>query len=84
MTNAIVDALLVTLANVEGYADETFELDTAVKVLESAAAILRDASREERALLVRRARELAAQGGDPERISFLENIGAGLGLDEDG
>jgi hypothetical protein len=84
VTDAIVDALLVTLANVEGYAGETFDLDTAVKVLESAGAILRDADAEERTLLVRRARELAAQGGDPERISFLENIGEGLGLDEEG
>ena len=83
MTDAIVDALLVTLANVEGYAGETFDLDTAVKVLESAAAILRDANPEERALVAGRARELAAQGGDPERISFLENIGEGLGLDHE-
>jgi len=83
VTDAIVDALLATLANVEAYADETFDLDSAVKVLESAGAILQGANREERALLVRRARELAAQGGDPERISFLENIGEGLGLDEE-
>jgi hypothetical protein len=83
MTDAILDALLVTLADVEAYGGKTFELDTSVKVLEGAAAILHDASQEERQLLILRARELAAQGGDPERIAFLENIGEGLGLDED-
>ncbi len=83
MTNAILDALLVTLADVEAYGGETFDLDAAVKVLENAAAILHDASEEERQLLILRARALAAQGGDPARIAFFENIGEGLGLEED-
>ncbi len=57
MTNAILDALLVTLADVEAYGGETFDLDAAVKVLENAAAILHDASEEERQLLILRARD---------------------------
>jgi hypothetical protein len=48
-----------------------------------AAATLSEATAEERALLIDRARELAAQGGSAERIAFFENIGANLGLDED-
>lgn len=83
MTNAITDALLVTLANVEAYGGETFELDTAVKVLEERLGNTPWGQRRGTATSHRSRSRLAAQGGDPERIAFFENIGEGLGLEED-
>jgi hypothetical protein len=82
MTDVIVDTLLVTLGDVDGYRGETFDGDTAVKVFDTAAAILQGASEDERQLLVRRARRLAAEGGDPDRIAFFETIGARLGFED--
>jgi hypothetical protein len=82
-----MDALLVTLASVEVYGSEErgelFELDSAVTVLENAAADLSRASEDERQRLVQRAHQLAAKSNDPRRTDFLENIGEYLGLGED-
>jgi hypothetical protein len=79
MTTTIADALLETLLSVEAYAGETFELDTAMKVLEDAGAILRSASPEEKQLLIERAQGLAAKNpADPERVEFMNGVAANL------
>ena len=81
MTDAIVDALLLTLANVEGHAGETFDLDSAMGVLEAAAATLRETDAEDRRVIAERARALAAEGGDSERVEFFENFMDNIGLE---
>jgi hypothetical protein len=81
VTDAIVDALLESLAGVELHAGEAFDLDTSMKVLESAAALLQTASAEERRRLIARADALAATTVAPEKKEFLENIRENLGID---
>jgi hypothetical protein len=81
VTDAIVDALLESLASVELHAGEAFDLDTSMKVLESAAALLQTASAEERRRLIARADALAATTEAPEKKEFLENIRENLGID---
>jgi hypothetical protein len=80
MTRAIGDALLETLATVEINAGEAFDLDTSVRVLETAAALLRDASPEEREMLIARGAALAEATVDPGRRDFLANVGESLGI----
>jgi hypothetical protein len=83
VTDAIADALLITLANVDAYAGETFDLDNAMGVLEAAAARLQTASADEKRLLTERSRALASEGGDPDRVAFFENLPENLGLNEE-
>jgi hypothetical protein len=80
MPRAIADALLETLASVEVNAGEAFDLDTSVRVLETAAALLQGASPEEREMLTTRGAALAEATVDPDRRDFLANIGEGLGI----
>lgn len=80
MTTAVIDALLETLANIEAYADNAFDLDTATKVMEEAAATLRGADADERETILARAAALSLRTTDPERKEFLENLGENLGL----
>jgi hypothetical protein len=80
MTHAIADALLETLASVELHAGEAFDLDTSVSVLEAASALLRDASSDERELLVARGAALAARTPHPDKQEFLANVGESLGI----
>lgn len=81
-THAIADALLETLVSIELHAGEAFDLDTSVGVLETAAAVLRDASAEERRLVIARAAYLAQQTPHPGRREFLANLGENLGIGE--
>jgi hypothetical protein len=78
---AIADALLETLAAVELHAGEAFDLDTSVRVLESAAALLQKASSDERELVVARGMALAEQTSHPDKKEFLANIGESLGIE---
>ena len=81
MTTAAIDALLTTLADVERYADEGFDLDLAMKVLENAAAELHRADAEERSLVLGRAHVLAQNMSDAAKRDFLTNVAEYLGLD---
>jgi hypothetical protein len=59
--DAITDTLLYTLADIDGHADVTFDLDSAIRVLEAAQAGLEEASADEKRHVVERARALAAK-----------------------
>ena len=61
MSDAITDTLLYTLADIDAHADVTFDLDSAIRVLEAAHAGLEAASPDERRHVVERARALAAE-----------------------
>jgi len=71
MSDAIPDALIITLANIHAHADVTFNLDSAINVLETAHATLETATRDEKRQLQDRAASLAARSQDAELIAFL-------------
>jgi hypothetical protein len=74
VSDAITDTLLITLANIHAHADVTFNLDSAIGVLESAQAGLEAASADEKRHIEERAKALAAKSNDPELIAFFEAL----------
>ena len=83
LAKALVDAL----AFLELSGDDVVDPDSAVKVMESIAATLQEASEEERnAIVVAAMRELNAQSAAdaPEEVlDFYEHLAADLGLEEE-
>ena len=78
MTDVIADALLIIMGDVDANADVSFDLDSAIRVLESTHAMLQEASPDERQYLAKRSDALAAQGGNRERVEFFETLAAYL------
>ena len=74
MSDAVTDTLLFTLADIHAHADVTFNLDSAIGVLESAQAGLERASPDEKRHVVERAKALAADSHDAELKVFLESL----------
>jgi hypothetical protein len=81
MTNAVADALLIIMGDVHANADVSFDLDSAIRILESTNAMLQEASSDERQHLATRADALAAQGGDRERVEFFKTVAEDLRAD---
>ena len=81
MSDAIIDTLLFTLADIHAHADVTFNLDSAIGVLESAQAGLEAATPDEKRRLVGRAKALAARSQDAEFIEFLKVLTESLNAD---
>ena len=71
MSDAIIDTLLYTLADIDAHADVTFNLDSAIRVLESAQAGLQAASADEKERVVERAKTLAAKSNHAETKAFF-------------
>jgi hypothetical protein len=78
MTDVIADALLIIMGDVHANADVSFDLDSAIRVLEGTHAMLQEASPDERQHLAERADALAAQGGNRERVEFFETVAEDL------
>jgi len=72
--DAIIDTLIFTLANIHAHADVTFDLDSAIGVLESAQAGLDAASPDQKRRVVERAKALAAESNDADLKAFLEAL----------
>jgi hypothetical protein len=72
--DAIIDTLIFTLANIHAHADVTFDLDSAIGVLESAQAGLDAASPDQKGCVVERAKALAAESNDADLKAFLEAL----------
>jgi hypothetical protein len=83
VSDAITDTLLFTLADIHAHADVTFDLDSAIRVLESAQAGLEAASADEKRRGVERAKTLAAESNDSELIAFFEALIESLTDDAD-
>jgi hypothetical protein len=82
VSDAITDTLLYTLADIHANADVTFNLDSAIRVLEAAQASLEAASADEKRHVVKRARALAAQSPHPETKAFFAALIEGLTDDD--
>jgi hypothetical protein len=74
MSDAITDTLLLTLADIHAHADVTFQLDSAIGVLESAQTGLEKATPDEKQHVVERAKALAAHSNDADLIAFLDAL----------
>jgi hypothetical protein len=83
VSDAITDTLLFTLADIHAHADVTFDLDSAIRVLEAAQAGLEAASVEEKRHVVERARALAAKSQHTETKAFFAALIEGLTDDAD-
>jgi hypothetical protein len=71
VSDAITDTLLYTLADIDAHADVTFDLDSAIRVLEAAQASLEAASADEKRHVVERAKTLAARSNHAEAKAFF-------------
>ena len=78
MTDVIANALLTLMADVDANADSSFDLDTAVRILESTYAMLLEASPDERQHLATRADALAAQSLNREGMEFFKTLAEDL------
>jgi hypothetical protein len=83
VSDAITDTLLITLADIHAHADVTFDLDSAIGVLESAQAGLERARPDEKRRVVERAKALAADSDDAELKAFLAALIESLTDDAD-
>jgi len=84
VSDAITDTLLFTLADIHAHADVTFDLDSAIRVLEAAQAGLEAASADEKRHVVERATALAARSTThTETKAFLAALIEGLTDDAD-
>jgi hypothetical protein len=83
VSDAITDTLLYALADIHANADVTFNLDSAIRILEAAQASLEVAGADEKRHVVERARVLAAQSPHAETKAFFATLIESLADDVD-